>query len=307
MTNDVLVPFPIEVFYSNKAGLAYRDFDNKLVVIRWLSHLRRADALLLVDQALAYLEGMGGDALIYDMRRCPLRAGAHVVREMTLICAQSSAVRRGVLLTCEEDVAQEPRRAIRKIVETTGARFLRCSDFDMAAHWLGINARAASEPRFATYGGSAYCLPELQATVIQTAGNDYELDLTRQTFEKAHAMHVRTGNKACIIDSSASHSLDSPQRYQFAFKELIYPLAASGQYRQIIHVRADEAGAIAQDAYLVRAMAYALGAPWFDVSSLEAAEKLLRILQGKPPRAAAIALTVARKARLAGKGRPTHI
>jgi hypothetical protein len=263
-----------------------------VVVLRWLDHSSLESGQELVDMALDEMASIDSNTLIFDMRKIPSEIGRPTYLELLTQCADSFSVERfailgypdiGKIRTHSEDVLNDAR--------VRGLRILLSDDFEEAAEWLDSLQDNPAGPWlthdrpvnfWATYGGATYSLPEYSCTVFRTTGNVVELSLVSEALRKSYALHTETGARVGILDTTASPPIADGGRYLFTYKEIVLPMT-SGAYKQIIHVRSGDVGIAKEEAPPVGPLIESLNIPFFEVSTLEEAVGLLRVLQGKAP------------------------
>jgi hypothetical protein len=282
------VSLHLDISGQNSAGSVFSSPPSKLVVLRWECHDSLMPMIKLIKMAHNEMADSGADSLVYDMRMLPAVEGLTNDVAAQIYCAQNKVVRHLAWLTVGPTV-KSTHPDVASAVALSGVQVCAGHTFDDIARILdswasGSNGMAILGEKpvgfGASYAGSWYSLPELDATVMRTAGNTSDLSLASKMFLEAFELHKNMGAKALIVDSSATPPIADMRRYIHAYQDLIVPMGTCGMFKQTIHVRAGDP-LFPEGAPSIGPLVTSFGVTFYEVSLMGDAIELLRILKGK--------------------------
>lgn len=282
------ISFHVDIAGQNSSGTVFSNPPKKVVVLRW----EAADSLelmtALADQALSEMSKIGASTLIYDFRRIPDAENSDVDVATRVHCLSSGIVRRWGVLTLNLSFSATPE--VQELIDAQSIQPFVSHEFAMLAADIDASYPApedrlltlpAPQDFYATYAGSVYSIPELTTTVIRTAGNVADLVLAKQLFLDGIALTSRNGANSLIMDTSATPPISDVERHKYAYDSVVMPLAQSGYFKQVVHVRPG-APLMPKGAPQLAPLVTAFGVPFYDVPEMDDAITLLRVLLGKP-------------------------
>jgi hypothetical protein len=279
------ISFHLDVAAYNAAGLVFSNPLKKVTVIRWESLADEVLALELAEAALVEMENQETGTLIYDLRKLPEEELQPFDVQLRIYCLESGLVERWGWLSTQATPLLEPAEVQKALgdLEIVGeASQVFCTLAQLLDSHLPPEARLLTQPSppnfSATYSGSTYSLPDVNATVIRTAGNPGDLDSAKWLFEQALEASRRMGANALILDTSASPPLIDELRYEFAYKSLLLPVGAAKLFKHVVHVRAGD-GIVTKKGLAIEPLISALEANYYEVPLMEEAISLLSSLQ----------------------------
>ena len=239
------VTFHLDIVGRTSAGTLFGNLEEKLVVMRWESHIDFVEASILSKMLLDELNASGAETLVYDMRRIGDDEGSPFDATMRLAAISGMSSLKNLAWLGKHPELALPD-AVSKAILAQGIQACYSSSFGEAIstltsgtmHFQGAPDLDYTVENFqATYGGSCYNIPELKTTVLRSAGNHFDLPLAKDMYERSFRLHGMTGSSAFVIDTSAIAPIMDVTRYAFAFDALIRPIVQNCKMQQLIHLR----------------------------------------------------------------------
>jgi hypothetical protein len=279
------VSLHVDIAGQNTAGTVFINLQARLVVVRWECHEDLVAVAELVTLAHGEMAGSGADTLVYDMRRLTCDEGKAADIMARVHAVKDAVVRRvawiGAAPIEHAEIEVELRQ--RNIQSCWGSTFDSIGvALDAMGTEDGREPITCEKPNSfqATYAGSWYFLPELQATVMRTAGNIRDTELSAEMFHAGFELHKKAGASAVILDSSATPTIQDMGSYVHVYQNFVVPMGTSGLYKQTIHVRAGDP-LFTEGAPPIGPLITSFGVPFYEVALMEDALSLLHLLRGK--------------------------
>jgi hypothetical protein len=246
---DDTVPVHLFTAMENVEGSVLCNLEAKLVVLNLTGGSYLEQALELASWALAEMSALETGTLVYDLRHSPDAAGSPSDFVARVRLVESGALNCLAMLTAPGSAYQAPV-SYQDMLNAAQVEVLHAHKFghliNVLKRYSPVLAAACDAVRpvadfSANYGGSAFSVPELQATVIRTSGNHRHSAYFDNVFYSALALHVRNKASTMILDTSDSPEIEDESERQRFNDTIVNALAALGISSTLVRVQAKDA------------------------------------------------------------------
>jgi hypothetical protein len=284
--NDISIH--VDIAAQSSAGTIFSNHPKRVTVLRWENASDEEAMLYLAQAALAEMEMMDCDTLLYDLGRIPEAEGSVADVNTRIHCLSSGLVSRWGVISRNPSASGEPAD-VKALLEEQGIPNVTGPDFKTVAEGLDalvenpeerLLTAPAPQDFYATYGGSIYSVPELRATVVRTAGNCAELQPVTKLFQDAIALSAKTQANLLIIDTSATRPITDMPRWEHVRDDVTIPVRNAGLFQNVIHVRSGD-NLTAVDGPPIEPLIKSFGLPYFAFDLLSEAMAYAQVLQSE--------------------------